>query len=153
MRTEIFVEKLPHGMDLPLPMYGTPASSGVDLMAAIEAPITLQPGERTIVPTGIKMAMQHGLEAQIRSRSGLAAKHGIGVLNAPGTIDSDYRGEIKVILINWGQEDFVIERGMRIAQMVFAHYTPVNWHQVVSLDSDTERGAGGFGSTGMRAAG
>lgn len=152
MRIEIFVEKLPHGLDLPLPMYGTPESSGVDLVAAIEAPITLKPSERAIIPTGIKMAMQAGLEAQIRSRSGLAAKHGIGVLNAPGTIDSDYRGEIKVILMNWGQEDFTIERGMRIAQMVFAQYTPVNWHQVESIDSDTERGAGGFGSTGIKVA-
>lgn len=153
MRPEIFIEKLPHGADLPLPMYATIASSGVDLMAAVDKPIILKPGERYVVPTGIRIALHSGLEAQIRSRSGLAAKHGVGVLNAPGTIDSDYRGEIKVILINWGQEDFTIEPGMRIAQLVFTPFIQINWHQVEKLEMNTERGENGFGSTGLKAVG
>lgn len=152
MRPEIFIEKLPHGANLPLPLYGTAESSGVDLMAAIETPICLKPGERIVVPTGIRIALSSGIEGQIRSRSGLSAKYGVAVLNAPGTIDCDYRGEIKVIFINWGQEDFIIEHGMKIAQLVFAPFIQVNWHQVENLDENTERGTSGFGSTGLKIA-
>src|SRR3990167_9399940 len=112
--------KLPHGQDLPLPSYGTSQSAGVDLMAAVEEPVLLKPFERKLIPTGISIVLPEGYEAQIRPRSGLALKHGLTVLNTPGTIDSDYRGEIQVILINLGDEDFLIERGTRIAQMVLS---------------------------------
>ena len=138
---------LSHGKDLPAPAYATGQSAGMDLSAAIDAPITLKSGERALVPTAIAIALPAGFEAQIRPRSGLAAKNGVTVLNTPGTIDADYRGEIKVILINHGAEPFVIERGMRIAQMVIARYESIAWEHAETLDK-TARGAGGFGSTG-----
>jgi dUTP pyrophosphatase len=140
---------LPHFDGLMLPAYETPGSAGMDLRAAIpqNEPITLRPGVRTLVETGLAIALEHGFEAQIRSRSGLAIRHGVACLNAPGTIDSDYRGEVKVILINHGQEDFVISRGDRIAQMVIAPVLQASLTVCESLD-DTVRGSGGFGSTG-----
>ena len=130
-----------------LPAYETIQSAGMDLRANLEAPITLQPMQRCLVPTGLFMALPAGYEAQVRPRSGLAIKKGITVLNSPGTIDADYRGEICVILINLSQEPFVINDGERIAQMVISNYEQVEWNQVEVLD-DTERGAGGFGHTG-----
>ena len=144
--------QLPHGQDLPLPSYETAEAAGMDLRAAVpqDAPLTLKPGARELVPTGFAMAIPPGFEAQIRPRSGLALKHGIGLVNAPGTVDSDYRGEIKIILINLGQEDFEITRGMRIAQMIIAPVLQVSIEPVSSLD-DTARGTGGFGSTGVAA--
>lgn len=141
--------RLPHAEGLPLPAYETAGSAGMDLRAAIpdgEA-LTLAPGARTLVPTGLKIALPQGLEAQVRPRSGLALKHGITCLNAPGTIDSDYRGEVGVILVNHGQEPFVIRRGERIAQMVIARHERIDWVEGDTLD-ETARGAGGFGSTG-----
>lgn len=140
---------LPHFAGLTLPNHATDLAAGVDLEAAIDAPITLQPGERQLIATGISIALPAGYEAQIRPRSGLAYKNGVTVLNSPGTIDADYRGEVKALLINHGQQPFVIERGMRIAQMVIAAHARVNWQQVETLSS-TERGEGGFGSTGVR---
>jgi dUTP pyrophosphatase len=151
MTTRVNLQILPHGEDLPLPAYATEHSAGMDLCAAIDAPVTLAPGAYGLIPTGLAMALPSGFEAQIRPRSGLAAKHGVTVLNAPGTIDADYRGEVKVILINHGKEPFTIERGMRIAQMVIARYEAVGFNLSESLD-DTARGAGGFGSTGVKAA-
>ena len=144
--------QLPHGKDLPLPSYETAEAAGMDLRAAVpeDTPLTLKPGARELVPTGFAMAIPPGFEAQIRPRSGLALKHGIGLVNAPGTVDSDYRGEIKIILINLGHEDFEISRGMRIAQMIIAPVLQVAIKPVESLD-DTARGAGGFGSTGVAA--
>lgn len=139
--------QLPHAKDLNLPAYATPLSAGVDLEAAIDAPVTLQPGERQLIATGLAIALPAGYEAQVRPRSGLALKSGITVLNSPGTIDADYRGEIKIILANLGTAPFVVERGMRIAQMVVAQHTRVEWTVVEQLD-ETSRGAGGFGSTG-----
>ena len=130
-----------------LPAYETIQSAGMDLRANLEEPITLQPMQRCLVPTGLYMALPAGYEAQVRPRSGLAIKKGITVLNSPGTIDADYRGEVCVILINLSQEPFVINDGERIAQMVIAKYEQVTWNQVEVLD-DTERGAGGFGHTG-----
>ena len=132
----------------PCPAYATPQSAGVDLKAHLEAPVTLQPLQRTLVPTGLYMALPSGYEAQVRPRSGLAAKHGVTVLNTPGTIDADYRGEIKVILVNLSDTPFEIVPGERIAQMVIARHEQVDWEQVQVLD-DTARGAGGFGSTGV----
>lgn len=131
----------------PLPEYATALSAGMDLRANIDAPIVLQPMERSIVPTGIYIALPDGFEAQIRPRSGLALKHGITVLNSPGTIDADYRGEVKVILINLSNEPFTINNGERICQMVIAKYQQIRWNEVEILD-ETERGAGGFGHTG-----
>lgn len=131
----------------PVPSYATEFSAGMDLKASIEAPVTIGPLERALIPTGISIALPEGTEAQVRPRSGLAAKHGITVLNAPGTIDADYRGEIKVILVNLSNDPFVINPGERIAQMVVARYEKVVWEEVDALD-DTERGEGGFGSTG-----
>ncbi len=131
-----------------LPHYETSASAGMDLRANIEAPITLKPLERTIVKTGLFIALPVGYEAQVRPRSGLAVKKGITVLNAPGTVDADYRGEIGVILVNLSNEDFVIKDGERIAQLVIAQYTQATWKEVTVLD-ETERGSGGFGSTGV----
>ncbi|MCF8495738.1 MAG: dUTP diphosphatase [Alphaproteobacteria bacterium] len=145
----IALRVLDHGKDLPLPAYATPQSAGMDLCAAVEAPLILSPGGRAAVPTGLSIALPAGFEAQIRPRSGLAFKNGITVLNTPGTIDADYRGEIKVILINLGQEPFIIERGMRIAQMVVARNEQARWELADTLD-DTVRGAGGFGSTGTK---
>ena len=144
---EVAIQRLPHGADLPLPGYETAGSVGLDLLAAVDADIILQPGERTLVPSGIAIALPAGYEAQIRPRSGLAAKHGLTLLNAPGTIDADYRGEIKVILANLGAEPFTVTRGMRIAQMVVAPVSRVVWSAAEALD-ETARGAGGFGSTG-----
>ena len=143
------IQRLPHAEGLTLPTYETAGSAGMDLRAAVadEAPLTLQPGARALVPTGLKMALQPGWEAQVRPRSGLALKHGVTCLNTPGTIDSDYRGEVGVILVNLGQEPFVIRRGERIAQMVIAPVAQVTVTEVETLD-ETERGAGGFGSTG-----
>lgn len=146
------VTRLPHAEGLNLPSYGTLQAAGMDLEAAIEAPLVLTPGARALVPTGLAIALPEGYEAQIRPRSGLAAKYGVTVLNTPGTIDADYRGEIKVILANLGTEPFTVERGMRIAQMVVAAYSRVEWNAVETLD-ETARGAGGFGSTGTGAAG
>ena len=142
--------QLPHGRGLPLPSYETAEAAGMDLRAAVpeDAPLVLKPGARELVPTGFAMGIPPGFEAQIRPRSGLALKHGIGLVNAPGTVDSDYRGEIKIILINLGREDFEISRGMRIAQMIIAPVLQVAIESVESLD-DTARGAGGFGSTGV----
>ncbi len=130
------------------PFYATEKSAGMDLKANIEEPVVLEPLGRTVVPTGLFIALPEGTEAQVRPRSGLAAKHGITVLNAPGTIDADYRGEVGVILINLSNEPFTINPGERIAQMVVARYEKVEWDEVEVLD-DTERGAGGFGSTGI----
>ncbi len=141
------VQVLPSGAGLPLPAYATPGSAGMDLLAAVAEPLTLRPGARTIVPTGIALALPQGYEAQVRPRSGLAAKHGLTVLNAPGTIDSDYRGEVGAIMVNLGEEPFLIERGMRIAQMVIAAVTVIAWEPVDALPEST-RGGGGFGSTG-----
>lgn len=133
----------------PLPQYATPQSAGVDLRANLDEPITLQPGERCLVPTGLRIALPTGVEAQVRPRSGLALKHGITVLNTPGTIDADYRGLIGVILINLGQEPFVINDGERIAQMVIARHEQAEWELVETL-SETERGEGGFGHSGKK---
>ena len=143
------VRPLPHFEGLELPAYETSGSAGMDVRAAVPvaAPITLKPGERAMVPTGLSVAIPEGYEIQVRPRSGLAAKHGLTCLNTPGTIDSDYRGEIKVILINLGAEAFVIQRGERIAQLVLAPVTRLAWSEVDALD-ETARGAGGFGSTG-----
>ncbi len=141
------LQQLPHGASLPLPEYATLHSAGVDLMAAIEANIILKPLERKLVPTGIAIALPDHYEAQIRPRSGLAYKNGITVANAPGTIDADYRGEIKALLINLSNEDFTITPGMRIAQMVVAPVSRVDFAQVESLEASA-RGEGGFGSTG-----
>lgn len=131
----------------PCPAYATPQSAGVDLRANLEEPIVLQPLQRAMVPTGLYIALPAGYEAQVRPRSGLAAKHGITVLNSPGTVDADYRGELKTILVNLSQEPFEIVPGERIAQMVIARHEQVEWEQVEELDA-TQRGAGGFGSTG-----
>ena len=139
--------RLPHGADLALPGYATEMSAGMDLLAAVEAAVVLAPGERRLIPSGIAIALPAGTEAQVRPRSGLALKHGITVLNAPGTIDADYRGEVGVILINLSQEPFTINRGDRIAQLVIAAYTQARW-QVVEVLDDSARGGGGFGSTG-----
>ena len=141
--------RLPHGEGLELPGYATQGSAGMDIRAAVPEgePLTLAPGERAMVPTGFCFGIPEGFEVQVRPRSGLAAKHGITCLNTPGTIDSDYRGEVKVILINLGEEDVVIRRGDRIAQMVVAPVIQADWSEVPALD-ETARGAGGFGSTG-----
>ncbi|MDX1438550.1 MAG: dUTP diphosphatase [Rubricoccaceae bacterium] len=141
---------LPHGEGLELPAHSTKDSAGLDLRAAVpeEEPITLAPGEFRLIPTGLQIALPPGTEGQVRPRSGLAARHGVTVLNSPGTIDADYRGECKVILINHGAEPFVVTRGERIAQLVVARYVPVHFELVESLE-ETVRGEGGFGSTGV----
>ena len=139
---------LPHGQGLITPFYATESSAGMDLLAAVTEPVVLAPGARTLVPTGLSWALPDGVEAQIRSRSGLALKQGVVVLNAPGTVDADYRGEVGIILINLGQEPFVVERGLRVAQVVFARTEKV-LGQVVEELTDTLRAAGGFGSTGV----
>lgn len=141
-------KKLPHASDLPLPAYETSQAAGMDIRAALKSPIKLQPGERTLIPTGLQMALPYGYEAQIRPRSGLAIKNGITMLNSPGTIDADYRGEVKVIAINHGQEVVTFEHGDRIAQMVIAPVVQLNIVEVDQLD-ETKRGDGGFGSTGV----
>jgi len=145
---KLLIQRLPNGEGLPLPHYATDGAAGLDLLAAVHDPIDLKPGARTLVPTGVAIALPPGFEAQVRPRSGLAVKFGITVLNAPGTIDWDYRGEIKCPIINLGQESFTITRGMKIAQMVIARYETAELEQVDEL-SATERGAGGFGSTGI----
>ena len=145
------IRRLPHNADLPLPAYETAQAAGMDLRAAVpeEAPMVLRPGSRAPVPTGLAFALPAGFEAQVRPRSGLAAKQGVTCLNTPGTIDADYRGEVMVILINLGEEDVTIRRGDRIAQLVIAPVAQAGWSEVESLD-ETARGAGGFGSTGGR---
>ena len=143
----VAITRLPHGRDLPLPAYATSGAAGADLLAAIDGELELAPGARALVPTGIAVALPPGAELQVRPRSGLALKHGVTVLNTPGTIDADYRGEIGVILINLGQERFIVTRGMRIAQLVVARVNRISWNEVGSL-SASGRGAGGFGSTG-----
>jgi dUTP pyrophosphatase len=147
---EIEVVRLAHAHDLALPDYATAAAAGADLLAAIDQDVELAPLERKIVPTGISIALPVGFEAQVRPRSGLAAKNGVTVANAPGTVDADYRGEIGVILINLSKEPFRISRGMRIAQLVVARHARAVWREVSELDQ-TARGAGGFGSTGVTA--
>lgn len=142
--------RLPHGEGLPLPSYETADSAGMDLRAAVTEAVTIEPGKRALVPTGLKMALPRGYEAQIRPRSGLALKKGVTLPNTPGTIDADYRGELGIILMNLGEEPFVVERGDRIAQMVVAPVTVATWIEVADLD-ETERGEGGFGSTGVAA--
>jgi len=144
------VVQLDHGKDLPLPEHATAQSAGVDLLAAIDTDLTLKPGGRCLVPTGISIELPVGFEAQVRPRSGLANKHGLTVLNAPGTIDADYRGEVCVMLINLGDQDFLVTRGLRIAQMVIAPVAFVLWRLSDQLGS-SERGGGGFGSTGTHA--
>lgn len=147
--TKIPVRILPHGEGLELPAAATSHSAGLDLRAAVPAdePLTLQPGEYALVPTGLAIALPDGTEGQVRPRSGLAAKHGVTVLNSPGTVDADYRGEVKVILINHGSEPFTVERGERIAQLVVATYVQAQFDPVEEL-AETSRGSGGFGSTG-----
>ncbi|OAN62395.1 deoxyuridine 5'-triphosphate nucleotidohydrolase [Balneola sp. EhC07] len=145
----ILFKKLPHAKDLPLPEYESKSAAGMDIRAALETPVTLKPGERTLIPTGLQMSIPDGFEAQIRPRSGLAIRNGITMLNSPGTIDADYRGEVKVIAINHGNEDFTVEHGDRIAQMVIAPVTQFPVKEVNDLSS-TDRGEGGFGSTGVK---
>lgn len=146
---EVRILRLPHAEGLPLPAYQSMQAAGLDLLAAVSdaAPVRLAPGERALVPTGLVIALPPGTEAQVRPRSGLAVRHGITLLNTPGTIDADYRGEIQVIMVNLGHEAFVVTRGMRIAQLVVAPVTRAHLVEVAALD-DTPRGAGGFGSTG-----
>jgi dUTP pyrophosphatase len=143
--------RLPHGADLPLPSYQSEGAAGLDLLAAVaaDAPVVIGPGERALIPTGLAIALPGGTEGQVRPRSGLAARHGVTVLNSPGTIDADYRGEIQVILVNLGQVPFTIARGMRIAQLVIAPTLQVTICESAILD-ETTRGVGGFGSTGMK---
>ena len=145
--TILKIKKLPHGLDRPLPKYETKGSAGMDLSAAIDEPLIIKPGEVTLVKTGISIALEEGFEAQVRPRSGLALKKGITVLNSPGTVDSDYRGEVCAILINHSNVDFEITRGMRIAQVVIAACVQAKLVEVEDLD-ETSRGSGGFGSTG-----
>ncbi|WP_349361456.1 dUTP diphosphatase [Stappia sp.] len=147
MTLPLRVRRLPHGLDLPLPAYQSDEAAGMDLLAAVDQPLKIAPGARALVPTGIAIALPPNTEAQVRPRSGLAARHGVTVLNTPGTIDPDYRGEIKVILINLGEAPFVVERGARIAQMVVAPFARADLIEVNDLD-ETRRGTGGFGSTG-----
>ena len=147
----VAITTLPHAQGLELPAYATEHAAGMDLCAAVQTDVTLQAGERKLIPTGLSIALPEGYEAQIRPRSGLALKNGIAVLNSPGTIDADYRGEVQIILANLGGEPFTITRGMRIAQMVVAAYSRVSWQSVETL-SQTERGSGGFGSTGLKSA-
>jgi dUTP pyrophosphatase len=148
---QLDVMQLPHGAGLPLPAYQSADAAGLDLMAAValDAPVTLAPGARALVPTGLAVALPAGTEGQVRPRSGLAARHGVTVLNAPGTIDADYRGEIQVILVNFGQESFTVTRGMRIAQLIIAPVLRVIIRATANLD-ETTRGVGGFGSTGLK---
>lgn len=152
MSTEVRIVRLPHGADLPLPAYQSSLAAGVDLVAAVpaDAPVQIAAGHRALIPTGVAIALPPGHEAQVRPRSGLALRHGVTVLNSPGTIDADYRGEIQIILVNLGAEPFVINRGMRIAQLVIAPISHVKLVESTSLDS-TERSVGGFGSTGTTA--
>lgn len=150
MTISVTVQRLPHGAGLKLPGYATAGAAGMDLLAAVSAPITILPGGRVLVPTGIAIALPPGYELQVRPRSGLALKHGIVLPNSPGTVDEDYRGELQVIVMNAGDAPFTVERGMRIAQAVLAPVVRATWQEADSLDP-TERGAGGFGSTGHAA--
>jgi dUTP pyrophosphatase len=145
----VAVLRLAHGQGLPLPDYATEGSAGLDLLAALSDPVTLQPSARALIPTGLTMALPQGYEGQVRPRSGLALKHGLTVLNSPGTIDADYRGEVQVIVINLGEEPVTIVRGMRIAQLVLAPVTRGRFEEAKDLPI-THRGGGGFGSTGTR---
>lgn len=149
MTVTVAVTRLPHGEGLSLPAYATDHAAGLDLLAAVAEPVVLQPGDRRLIPTGLAIALPEGHEAQVRPRSGLALKHGITVLNSPGTVDADYRGEVGVILANLGAEPFTVERGMRIAQMVVARHERVAWAETAELPA-TARGTGGFGSTGTK---
>jgi dUTP diphosphatase len=146
---DVRIVRLPHGADLPLPAYQSALAAGLDLMAAVpaDAPVALAPGARALIPTGVAIALPPGTEAQVRPRSGLAARHGITVLNSPGTIDADYRGELQIILVNFGSDSFSVTRGMRIAQLIIAPVVRARFHEVGALDL-TPRGDGGFGSTG-----
>jgi dUTP pyrophosphatase len=146
---EVRVMRLPHGADLPLPEYHSALAAGLDLLAAVpaDAPVVIAPGARANIPTGLAIALPSGAEAQVRPRSGLAIRNGVTVLNAPGTIDADYRGEIQVVLVNHGTEPFTVQRGLRIAQLVVAPIVRAQLREVDNLD-ETPRGAGGFGSTG-----
>ena len=146
---KVRVRRLPHGADLPLPRPASSGSAGADLRAAVEAPEVFEPGERKLIPTGVALQIPPGWEGQVRPRSGLALRHGITLPNSPGTIDSDYRGEVGVILLNLGREPFTVERGERIAQLLIAPVTTVTWEEAEDLD-DSERAGGGFGSTGTR---
>ena len=148
---DIQIMQLPHGAGLPLPAYQTAAAAGLDLIAAVPdgQPVTIAPGAYAMIPTGIALALPEGTEGQVRPRSGLAAKHGVTVLNAPGTIDADYRGEVNVLLVNHGQAVFVVERGMRIAQLVIATVAIASMHVVEKL-AEPDRGSGGFGPTGTK---
>ncbi len=150
-QVQVDVTRLSHGADLALPAYESTLAAGMDLMAAVEDALVIAPGERALVPTGLAIALPHGFEAQVRPRSGLALKQGITVVNTPGTIDADYRGEVGVILINHGDTPFTVDRGMRIAQMVVAPVTQAVWNEVDAL-TDSARGTGGFGSTGTAGA-
>jgi dUTP diphosphatase len=145
--SQLQIRRLPHGQDLPLPRYQTPGSAGMDLHAAVADPVVLEPGERALIPTGLTLALPAGHEGQVRPRSGLALRHGVTVLNTPGTIDADYRGEVGVILVNLGPAPFEVARGERIAQLVVAPVVQVEPVEVDAL-TETERGAGGFGHTG-----
>ncbi|MSP01695.1 MAG: dUTP diphosphatase [Acetobacteraceae bacterium] len=147
MTVPVRVRRLPHNQDLPLPAYATKGAAGMDLLAAITDPMTILPGQRTLIPTGLSIALPPGYELQIRPRSGLALRNGIVLPNSPGTIDEDYRGEIQVIVLNTGSEPFVVERGARIAQAVLAPVVRAGWEEVADLDV-TARNDGGFGSTG-----
>lgn len=149
MKVDVRVNRLPHGADLPLPSYQSAMAAGLDLMAAIPAdtPVVIAAGARAMIPTGICIALPQGTEGQVRPRSGLAARHGVTVLNAPGTVDADFRGEIQVILVNHGRDSFTVERGMRVAQLVIAATMQAIICEAASLD-ETTRGVGGFGSTG-----
>ncbi len=149
MSIAVQVKRLPHSLGLALPGYATPGAAGMDLLAAVSAPMVIAPGQRVLVPTGLAIALPPGYELQLRPRSGLALKNGIVLANSPGTIDEDYRGEVQVIVMNAGQEPFTVERGMRIAQAVLAPVVRAGWVEVAELDA-TGRGAGGFGSTGTR---
>ena len=149
LQIRLDVMRLPHGAGLPLPSYQSKGAAGLDLLAAVDAdaPVIIGPGQRALVPTGLAIALPAGTEGQVRPRSGLAARHGVTVLNAPGTIDADYRGEIQVILVNLGQETFTVMRGMRIAQLIIAPVVQITIREITNLD-ETTRGVGGFGSTG-----
>jgi dUTP pyrophosphatase len=144
---DVRIQRLPHGKDLPLPAYQSALAAGLDLLAAVSEPLIIAPGSRALIPTGIAIALPEGFEAQVRPRSGLAVRHGLTVLNTPGTIDADYRGEVQVALINLGAEPVTVTRGMRIAQMVIAPVVRANLQEVARLEP-TPRGFGGFGSTG-----
>ncbi|MFK7761545.1 MAG: dUTP diphosphatase [Candidatus Midichloriaceae bacterium] len=148
-KINIRITKLDNSHDLPLPQHATTYSAGVDLVAAINEDLFIKPTQRILIPTGIAISIPEGFEGQVRPRSGLAVKNGITVINAPGTIDSDYRGEIKVPIINLGSEDFIVERGMRIAQLIIARYERIEWDLVDQLPKNTTRGDAGFGSTGL----